>query len=334
MPVNQEDIARALGIGRATVSRAINGHPSVSENMRCKIFTKCQEMGYTPNYAARSLSSSKSRTISVVRWGIHLPEVHTRWVEHLHTSAADRGYKLRLDRAQEVETVTSEASVDGFILFGSEYNIPISVMQAVKTSQVPYIFTDCSVDNTDTNCVISDNVGGAQKAVEFLLTLGHRQIGFLGYVPQGVCQDRLNGYQLGLLSAGQKIDYSMVIEQNTWPMEVSDVTHNEIQIVAMLKKGVTGFLASNDINGIGLIKTLKRLGIEVPRDVSVICFDETSLTKAWEPPLTTVVQDLPRLAESAVEMLLSFCSSGKAHTNVTIPSYLVVRGSTYSCQNA
>jgi DNA-binding LacI/PurR family transcriptional regulator len=331
--VSQKDIAKILGVNQTTVSRALKGSPRVSKAMKDKVLNLCDSLGYQPDCLASSLSSGETRIISALKLSRQLNDIHSRWIDCLQDSAHEYGYSFRLDRMDDIKRLAGERSSDGFIVFGRWDRIEPQTMSYVYNTKRPVVFTDCESADLPPEAVAIDNSGGMAEAVRYLYGLGHKKIGFFGLVQRHpVCRERHHGYLREMNELGITAPGSATIAIDDWPFEPDDVYVYGDSLMATVGSGITAFVASSDVGAVGIFKMLKRFGLKVPEDISVIGFDDSLLARAFEPPLTTVRQDIVSAARAAVGKLVGYIRKEEATPGIIIPTQLMVRATTTQCR--
>ena len=323
------DVARHAGVSYQTVSRVINQHPSVSAETRERVLQAVQLLDYHPSAAARMLAAKRSSLIGVVTSGL----AHYgpgKMLASLDTAARNLGYKISM--LQIVEFSSAEISsaiqqlrqqqVEGIIVF-----IPTQEVGANQIEQLcgglPVVITDAEpgIGRYVTNM---DHISGTRAAAQHLLTLGHRRIGFINGP-----LDWYSGMmrRQGWLSALNQAKLSPIAEfEGDWS------AHSGYQATTQLleqKLDITGLLVGNDQMALGALHALHQHNLELPRDMSVVGFDDIPDAEFFEPALTTVRQDFSHLAQLALEQLLAQVDQkDKINELKMISPHLLVRGST------
>lgn len=332
MPVNQKQIAEILGVNRATVSKALSDSPEISPALKLRVKQLCDELGYEPNYHARSLLTNKTGVIAIVKRDLRLSILISEWVSQIQICAAQIGMKVRLEHLQDFGRTYAERSADGFILFHTPREEP-QLDRYINNSDKPLIFTDCGAGVFEHNAVVIDNYGGGRSCVEHLLELGHRSLCFFGHVKDnGPCCDRVKGYQAACSEAGLTASAQAVVESADWPYDLDEVFGHEEYLIHLVNSGTTGFVCSSDINAVGVLKLLRKHSIATPNDVSVIGFDDTLIARASHPTLTSVRQPVADAAVTAVDMLDAVRGSSELARSVVLRTQLIPRESTGVCR--
>ncbi|MGE5264292.1 MAG: LacI family DNA-binding transcriptional regulator [Acidobacteriota bacterium] len=327
MRVSIKDIAKAAGVSHSTVSRALSDSPLVADETRGRIQRIARELGYTPNAIARAFVTQRTRTIGVIVTTIADPfagEV-VRGIEEI---AADNNYRIFLgtshsDPDREVNLVKGlrEWRVDGVIVAASR--VGALYLPLLKEIGVPLVLINNQHEGPFSHTVGVDNSQGAELATHHLISLGHRVIGYIGGPADHAShRDRLMGYQRALADANVPYDPSLV-RSGTGRADSGE------QVVQLLARSPvpTAISCYNDMTAIGALTALKRRGLRVPADISLVGFDDIEFTRYVDPPLTTIRQPKDEMGLLAMRMLMDLLD-GKIVTNVMVPGELIVREST------
>lgn len=321
------DVARAAGVSVATVSKVINDRYGVAAATAEHVRSVIADMNYESSLVARSLRSQRTGVI-----GILLAEFEpfsTELLKGLAAATSGSGYELLAwsggggpDGHVGWER-RSLAQLSGTLIDGAVLITPTLV---VPDAGIPVVAIDPHAGSETHPFVDSDNLAGAVSAVEHLLTLGHRRIGFLGGRPDlESARLREEGYRRTLAAAGIPLDPDLVRVGGYRP-ETADAPAHEL---LTLPDPPTAVFATNDLSAIRTIQVAQSLGLRVPEDLSVVGFDNVPESALSSPQLTTVSQPLHRMGSEAMQMLLTLLRGEPltvAHRR--LPTELVVRGST------
>lgn len=326
MSVSIKDIARAAGVSPSTVSRALHDHPRISQETKTRIRQLAQELGYTPSLPARSLVTRHTATIGMVittASDLFL----ARLVQGVEETAKGNGYSVFLSSSyrnaeRELEVVRSfhERRASGIIVTGSQ--IDDDYLELSDLFPLPIVLINC---RTYPYSVYADKLSGARQAIEHLVQLGHRRIAFIGG-PRSR-RSRLERFK----------GYRQVLEEKNIPLDDSLVFEGEGTLASGIKaagqmlaasRPPTAFFCFNDLTAMGVIRGLQQAGAEVPRDYSVVGFDDLEMASYYCPPLTTVHQPTYRLGQGAINMLLKLIQGESSLQPEQLPAELVVREST------
>jgi DNA-binding LacI/PurR family transcriptional regulator len=203
-------------------------------------------------------------------------------------------------------------------------------IQALCRSAIPAVFIDCIYQGKHTTYVKSDFVDGARQATTHLLQLGHRRIAFFpGNTMDLTGTERLLGYQQAMAQAGLIIDTGLM-RQSGW--ESKDAYQAAMALLSE-RRDFTAIVAGSDMMAIGVLRALRKHGLRVPEDISLIGFDDIDLSEDTDPPLTTIRQNKQALSEGAVSRLHQLLKGEEAPTPLIVPTQLIVRASTAPAPN-
>ena len=330
-----QDIARAAGVSHTTVSRALRQSTLISVDTRERIQRLAQEMGYTPNAIAQSLQTQRTSTIGLVVTSIDDPFL-SDVVKGVEEVARISGFSVILsathnDPDQEMAVIETfhRRRVDGILVASSR--ITSKYRKRLDNIRVPTVLINSQAESQDEllHWVAVDDRLGAQIAVEHLLQLGHRAIGYLGVS----CRPRSNqlrfqGYQNALLAAGTLChDARVVIAPGTEASDEEDVAAGQAMLSHLLDTGITAVFCYNDMVAIGVLIACQEQDIAVPQALSVIGFDDIRMASYVSPPLTTIHQPKVELGHLATEVMLDLLQNRPAENHVLQPT-LIMRDST------
>jgi DNA-binding LacI/PurR family transcriptional regulator len=326
MKVSIKDVARAAGVSHSTVSRALADNPLIAAETRARIQRLAQKMGYTPNAIARGLVTQRTHAIGVIVTSIADPFV-SEVVRGIEEVAGDQHYRVFLgtshnDPQREVNLVKAlrEWRVDGVIVAASRVGSLYKPM--LKEIGVPIVLINNQHEGTYLHAVAMNDVQGAQLATHHLIELGHRVIGhILGPKDHSSSANRLAGYRRALRQAHIKFDASLVVQGN-------GRAEGGVLVLDLLKHlpRPTAIFCYNDMTAIGALSVLKRHGIRIPADISMVGFDDIPFAAYVDPPLTTIHQPKDEMGRIAMRMLLNLLGGQKVD-NVIIEGKLIVRES-------
>ncbi|MEF2070277.1 LacI family DNA-binding transcriptional regulator [Consotaella aegiceratis] len=326
------EVARVAGVSRMTASRAINNRPGVSRQMREDILRIADEMGYVVNRVAQKLSTARNGGGSGII-GV-IAELHTPFVGDLVMAigSAVRGggqdmlvYSLpaptRVPPGKVLDLL--HQMVDGVIAvlpYEADY------LTALERARVPVVSVERGSDETTFPSISADSYQGGCLAMRHLIELGHRRIGFItGAHRLASARERLRAYRDTLAAHGLPIDPTLIVEGDYLQKSGFDAANR----LLALRDRPTAIFAANDISALGAITAIHDAGLDVPRDISIVGFDDIPLVGQLRPGLTTIRQPLTQMGRTAVKMLLEMIvSPASAPPSATVPIQLIVRGST------
>lgn len=329
-----KDVARAAGVSTATVSHVINKTRFVSDEITARVQRAIEECRYYPNAAARSLASGRSRILGLIISDITNP-FFPELVKAIEAEAFEQGYDVVLSNTNYEPERTShyvqrfiERKVAGVALMTSEMDK--SLVEELARRKVSVVFLDSGEAGLHMSNLRVAYDAGIKQAILHLVELGHRNIAFIsGPTHLRSARRRLEAFRCTMQAVLPEVEERIYYGN----FKVDGGKSSATDILAA-KNLPTAVIAANDLTAFGAISEFRRAGLSVPRDISVIGFDDIDFASLTEPGLTTV--NLPRreLGRLAVEALLTTLSSPTRHgVELIIPTRLVVRQSTCSARN-
>jgi len=325
-----EDVAAIAGVSIATVSRAINEPTKVADETRRRVNEAIARTGYTTNAMARSLRMRRSNMILILAPDVGDPNFSNILVG-LETEASKRGYGVLIgntqndaEREADYLRFISSNQADGMILLTG--HLPYGHAQPGQETRLPpMVAVNEPVPDSDIPFVGVDNFEGSRLAAEHLISQGHRRIAFIGRSSsRAVNQLRERGYRAALEAAGIAIDPLLILDGDGTTESGRQATEH------MFVRDVlpTAFLCINDATALGVIIALNARRYDLPRQFSVMGFDDISFASFVTPSLTTMKQPRLRIGEAAMDMLLGLLEGNRPDRNsVLLRSELIVRNS-------
>ncbi|MDI3093233.1 LacI family DNA-binding transcriptional regulator [Priestia megaterium] len=334
-----KDIARVAGVSVTTVSRALNGYSDVNEKTRQKIAAVARELDYSPNTLARGLVMQKSKTIGLLVSGISRESVKDNFTFEVLCGVNERastlGYDLILfntntmmQREKTYTQLCRERRVDGAIIQGIKKEDPY--LKEVVESDIPCVLVDIPVHSNSVGYVTTDNALGAKKAVEHLASLGHKHIGMInGHEDAFVSQERLNGYREALKECGLSFRSEWVVSGNFEEKKAEKAARELIN----RHKEVTAIFCASDLMALGALKACKELGLHVPKEMSIVGYDNIVLASYSSPNLTTVGQEVYEIGYEAADLLIEMLEGKETNMKRYLDTKLIIRESTAKNHN-
>lgn len=325
--VTIKDVAKTAGVAVSTASYALNGSDKVSEQTREKILEVAKQLNYTPNGAARNLKTKKTELI-----GLFVHDINGTFYDKLIKGIQDvvnlKEYELIVfcDSGRKPGTsynFLSERRVDGAIVISP--NITDEQVLELANRELPLVVLDRNLSGKNLCCVIVDNKKGTNEAVNHLIELGNKKIGFIsGPEDSYDNKERLKGYIDTLKNNSIEINDKYILKG-----KFTEESGYEImkKYIADNKDIPTAFFSSNDEMAIGAIKALQENNIRVPEDVAIVGFDDIVISSYIQPKLTTVRRPMYELGSFAAHMLLTMLSGKSMNSSMVLSTELVVRES-------
>lgn len=330
-PPAMSDVAQVAGVSHQTVSRVLNGHPSVREATRERVLAAIVELGYRRNTAARALVTRRSGTIGVVT--LSEPEFGpTSTFIAVESAAREAGYYVSVATLPPAQAEGVSRVLEHFLSQAVEGVIVIAPLASVSDAlrpfaeQVPVVTIAAGTPAGQAFHPISvDQVLGARLATRHLIELGHREVVHLAGPQDWLdARERTIGWRSELAAAGLTAGDPI---PGDWTAERGYAVGRRL-----VAEGVpSAVFAANDQLALGLLRAFAEARLSVPRDVSVVGFDDIAGAANFIPPLTTVRQDFLTLGRRSIAMLLS-AIAGEDLDHTPIPPSLVVRSSTGSAR--
>ena len=344
----QTDVARLAGVSRATVSYVVNGlagQVPISEETRRRILEAIEELDYEPDARAQALSSGSTQTVGLILPDIRNPHFW-QTADGVEQELRAAGYHLLLSGAdlnpeygEDIFKDLSRRRIDGLILMGA-FIFQLEEAQKTLSHLLKRRFPITRIGEHPTiDCVVSDYRAVTQEAIAYLLSLGHRRIGLIfGVQPpweslqaaglpviyeEGA--DRLLPYQDSLQAASLPVDPELIVMCGP---AIEDGYQAALQLLKLPARP-TALLVINDLLAIGALRAASDLGLRVPADLSVVGYDDISLSNFLVPRLTTSSKDVVTVGRAAVKLLLARIQDpDRPHQRVDIPARFIIREST------
>lgn len=326
------DIARIAGVSSATVSRTLRSPNVVTRSTREKVMQAVEATGYRPNRFAASLRTQKSNNILVIMPDITYP-VNANIIRAIEAEATQHGYSILLGDLQNIENkkhyyadIIQSNQADGIILFTSSLPFSDELINDVK--QLPPIVNSCEEIDLDVHKVLINNKAAAFKAVQHFIDNGHKKIAAItGPMSTISSQQRLEGYKEALRCANLKPE-DKFIKYGDYGAE-SGLVHMKC-LLSNPDKPTAVFCFSDEI-AIGAMHAIKELKMKVPKDISLMGFDDIKYAKFMSPSLSTVKQPLERIGIECVQMLVDLINNKQIiDRTLRLPFELIIRDSTTS----
>lgn len=319
------DVAERAGVSRALVSLVFRDRPGAGPQTRERIHRAAEELGYRPDSAARLLASGRSRTLGVLVT-VHQP-FQADLVEGIYPEADRLGYDVLLSatapsrgESRAVEALLSHRC-EALVLLGP--NADPETLDALGR-RAPTVVVGRRLPGIAVDCVHTDEIHGVSQAVDHLVELGHHDIAHVDGGTGPGSADRRQGY----LDAMSR--HALAAQARVIPGGQDEQSGIEAGAVLLSESRLpTAILAGNDWSAMGLLHSLGRAGVDVPREVSVVGYDDSHLSHLSRIDLTTVRQDAAGQARHAVDLVVARLDDPTLAVRTTVlEPRLVVRGST------
>jgi len=329
---NVKKVADIAGVSSATVSRALNRPEMVAEPTRRKVVAAAEALGYAGNYLARNLRVQKTSNVIVIVPNIANP-FFSEVIRGIERVAQAHGYCVLLGDIQDnptrehaYENLLATKRADGLITLCPTIPKINGGTNGIDLLEEPVVNACECAEGTPMRTVQLDNVGAARKATEYLISLGHRRIGFVtGPDSSPLTKSRLAGYRMALAAAGLS-NSERLVARGDFSIQSGIIAAQQL---LSLEQPPTAIFCSNDEMALGAMSALKQLGKKVPDDMSLVGFDNIVYAQYFDPPLTTIAQPMQEIGKRAMTMLVEILAGNPpVNKDVILPFELVVRSST------
>jgi DNA-binding LacI/PurR family transcriptional regulator len=324
-----KDVAREAGVSTATVSHVINNTRFVSEEVRGRVLAAVEKCGYYPNADARSLASGRSHVIGLVVSDISNP-FFPELVKSIESAAFERGYDVMLSNTNYDPERTShyirrfiERKLAGVVVMTSE--LDAELIGELAKREVSVVFLDLGEPGVHMSNLRVNYEAGIEEAISHLVSLGHTEISFIGGPAH-------------LRSAARRREAFVASMRRHLPEARAEVFRGDFKLeggrraaceMLDLTERPTAVVAANDMMALGAMVEFRAAGLQIPRDVSIVGFDDIAFATLCEPPLTTICLPRMELGRRAVEALMTAIERpDQQGVEINIPTYLITRGST------
>lgn len=327
MNVNIYDVAKKSGLSVVTVSRVINNVPSVRQYNRDRVLWAMKELGYDPNFAARSLAKGKTGVIGLV-----LPVLNDNFfnevVKGVNSRLQDYNYFLSISLEERSESALGnnylfhQKRVDGIILLSPR--MEDEYIDELNKRKLPFVLLDSQNMHSPVSAVLVDNYKGGFMATQHLLDLGHKKIAFISGTSYYLSSwERKRGYEEALRAAG--------IKPFATAGEHYDIAEGYKVTKSWLDEDCvpTAIFAADDNIMLGAYDAIRERGLMVPDDISLIGYDDDTISSEVFPYFSSVRQPSAEMGRKAVDILMGLIEKKfKVNTLVILEPELVIRGST------
>ena len=327
------DIAEALNLSPATISRGLKEHPAIRKDTRKKILEKAKEMGYRQNFFASNLRRNRTNTIGVI-----VPRLNSYFmstvIAGMEKIANQAGYNLIISQsmeslAKEVVNVKTlyNSRVDGLLVSLAYATDDISHFEELLDKGVPLIFFDRVFEHPQCTSIVIDNYKAGYEVTQHLISQGCKRIAHItASLKRNVYADRLRGYKQALNDNGIEYNEELVFVNNLSDQAGVDVTRS------LLKMDLRpdAIFTSNDACAVSCIRELKMAGLKIPNDIAIAGFNNDPLSKVIEPNLTTINYPGHEMGEVAASTLIGRLDlkHGTSLNTIILRHELVIREST------
>jgi DNA-binding LacI/PurR family transcriptional regulator len=322
------DVAKAAAVSHQTVSRVLNGHPNVRPATRDRVLAAIAELGYRPNLAARALASGRSNQLGLVTLNtMLLGPIATLYA--VEQAARSSGYSVSITSVRSIDRHSLSESVSRLVqqsVAGVIIIAPVASRDSALDAlppELPAVVVEADPESSAVSAVTVDSQLGAALATRHLLELGHKTVFHISGPRDWIeAQQRITGWRRTLEAAGAPVPEVIL---GDWSAQAG---YDAGRVLADLPDA-TAVFAANDNMALGLLRALSEQGRSVPREMSVVGFDDIAEAGFFTPPLTSIRQDFSEMGRRTVELLLRQVETGaRSVEHITLAPELVLREST------
>jgi len=333
-----KEVAELAGVSVGTVSHVITGSVPVTEPLRRKVQAAIKRLDYHPNHIARSLKTSKTRTLGIIVPDLTIP-FFPQVIRGAETAARQMNYTLiavnsddRADRQKELLTLLRSQRVEGILLAvaaaPSASGLGAGQISQIIESGIPVVYLDRIPDREGVDSVSGEDLNASVMAVDHLLRSGYSRIA-IATGPQTLRneQRRLQGYQQALTEAGVPLDDALIWEGNIRPEDVAAICSPYLSDPARRPDAI---FSTNGPTALGVLRAFRECGLNTPKDIGFVTFDELTVDDLFTPSITTVVQPAYEIGFRAAQILLERIENGNSEGEpftVRLPATLRIRES-------
>lgn len=336
MATTIRDVAQKVGVSIATVSKVFNGYTDVNPQTKARILQAAQELDYTPNMAARTLSSKKQQTIALILNELNISRMSTMPLEVLggvyqYTEDSDYEFVFYGTSSEKQQQKTfnqfcNEHNITGVVIQGLKISDPY--YQQIQETKIPVVIIDITLNNPNVGTVSTDNVQASREVVEYLFAAGHQQVGMInGSQDATVSIWRETGYRQAFYDRGIIVEDAFVCYADY----DEEVAYRQTKELLKRQPQLTALFCASDLMAIGAIRGIQELGLSVPKDISVIGFDDIILDQYVTPKLSSVSQDMKDIGYQAGKLLTAIIEKRpNIQLHEVVPHQLQIRESVRS----
>lgn len=314
MALTTKDVAQRAGVSQATVSRVLNNHHYVNEETRKKVLQAIEELDYQPNLLARSMALQKTNALGLVVSDLTNP-FYGEIAKSIIIRAKKFGYDVIIcnpegegeDQDQDQQSTyldfLQQRRVDGIIFTSVKFKD--KTVERLINSNFPCVFCNRRLKLKKASFISSDNKKGARMAVEHIIALGHKRIGFIsGPSHFSTALERFEGYMEVINENGLAVD-NQLVKQGHFNQQYAYVATKEMLNIS---HPPTGLFVSNDLMALAAMEAVLDSGLRIPEDIALVGYDDIDISRHRKIQLTTVAQQKEKMGQLAVDEMLDMLS--------------------------
>jgi DNA-binding LacI/PurR family transcriptional regulator len=328
-----KEVAEVAGVSVGTVSHVITGSVPVSEPLKAKVQAAIRKLNYHPNHVARSLKTSKTRTL-----GIIVPDLTISFfptvISGAEAAVRQRNYSLIAvnsnddgERQKDQLSLLRSQRVEGILLVVAAAPTPLTQISLMIDAGIPIVCLDRIPDRVPVDSVSVEDLDGAEMGVRHLIEMGHRRLGLVtGPLTLKNERRRFQGYRQALQHMDLTPDESLIWHGNLRTADVAEMCRERLALLPSLPDAI---FCTNGPTALGVLRAFRDRGLRTPQDIGFATFDELMVDDLFTPSITTVLQPAYDIGYRAAEILLDRIEGTSHQDSVTLrlPARLVIRAS-------
>lgn len=323
-----KDVAKLAGVSISTVSYALNGTRSISDETKKKVFEAAKELDYKPSGIARSLKMKSNQMIAVVVNEFKGP-IYQEIIHGVSKAAKKYGYEVIaaecFSEKTQITKVLSQRFVDGAVILASY--LSDDMIKNLVGDNFPIVVLDREIKNKNITSILIDNELGTFEAINYFYKQGHRKIGFLGGPKDSYDNNtRFKGFKNAMGKLNLEFPKEWCLTSNFTENGGYSVVQDFLNNIPS-KQWPTAFFVSNDEMAIGAMRAFQEYGINIPKDMAIIGFDDIELCQYVTPKLSTIHRPCYELGTMAANSLISKLEGEKVSNLISLSSELIIRES-------
>lgn len=331
------DVAKEAGVSKSTVSRVINMDKKVKEETRIAVEEAIRKLNYSPSFMAQAIRTRKTHTIALV-----VPEYsnifYTEMFRGVEDIALKYGYMVMVCNTErhamsEIEYTNEllKRNIDGIIYNTYRTDDEMANYLRNVSQQIPIVYMNRVLGEDESySYVYTDGFKSCRKAIHYLYEKGKRKLGYVQNSEDiSIIEDRYQGFLKGLEDLGITPDDKWIyrVQRENEPDYIK-LGRDAARYYASLSDRPDAILTATDMIGIGCVKGFNECHIQIPKEISIIGFDNIFLSALVDPPLTTIAQPIRKMGQAAAEILISHLENRPIANKVVFDGKLIVRGTT------
>jgi LacI family transcriptional regulator len=308
-------VADLAGVSVGTVSHVLTGSAQVSESLRLKVQAAIRDLDYHPNHVARSLKTSRTKTLGIIVPDLTIP-FFPQVIRGAESAARERGYSLLAvnstesgDRQKELLSLLRSQRVEGILLIMAAAPAPTLEMSQIADAGIPLVCLDRIPDKVPVDSVCVEDLAAAEMGIDHLISNGYRRIAIVtGPLSLKNEQRRLLGYKAALKRSALAHSRELIWEGNLRTDDVAAMCRTKLE---SMKVRPDALFCTNGPTALGALRGLRDCGLKTPDDMGFVTFDELTLDDLFTPAITAVVQPAYEIGFRASEILLQRIDTGK-----------------------